>query len=137
VFRLRAITIAMAGLLAAAPLDAQAELTVEDFHVRNAADLVDLCTATSDNEVGVQAIHFCHGFVSGAWQYSRAMAAGPGGHPVVCPPDPAPTRAQSIAGFVEWSKQNPTAMQEPAVDALFRYFAGKYPCPATAKGETK
>jgi hypothetical protein len=134
---LRATTIAAAGILAGAPLLAQAELTIEDFHIRNAADLVDLCMATSDNEVGLQAIHFCHGFVSGAWQYSRAMASGPDGHPVVCPPDPPPTRAQAVAGFTEWAKQNPQSMQEPAVDALFRYLTGKYPCPESAKGGAK
>jgi hypothetical protein len=133
VLRLHGTALATALLLTGAPLVAGAQLTAEDFRIRNAADLVDLCTATAGNEVAEEAIHFCHGFVSGAWQYHQAQASGPDGERIVCPPEPPPTRNEAIAMFVEWTKTNPQSLQEPAVEALFRFLAGKYPCPEPAK----
>ena len=58
--------------------------------------------ATSD-PLYASAIHFCHGFVSGAWQYHNSEESGPKGHRLVCPPDPPPTRNDAIAMFVAWS----------------------------------
>jgi hypothetical protein len=135
---MRTTVLAAAGVLfAGAPLAASAQLTTEDFQIRSAADLVDLCSATAASEVAKEAIHFCHGFVSGAWQYHQAQAAGPEGRRIVCPPEPPPTRDEAVAMFVAWSKQHPEHMQEPAVEAVFRFLTGKYPCPEPAKAVKK
>jgi hypothetical protein len=119
--------IASFALLAAASHAADPQ----DFYVRSAQDLVRLCSVTDQEEIREEAIHFCHGFAAGAWQYHLAQANGPDGRRLVCPPDSV-TRDAAIAGFVEWSARHPERMGEPAVEALFRFLIEKWPCPAPA-----
>ena len=121
------IALALAAVLA--PSAARAALNQDDFYIHNAQDLVDLCAAPTGDPLYREAIHFCEGFLSGAWQYHMAETAGPQGQRFVCPPDPPPTRDQVVAMFVTWSGQHPQRMLEPAVDALFRFAAEKWPCP--------
>lgn len=133
-------SIALAGGLAVLPQAARADFTTEDFHIRSAQDLVDLCSVETDDSLYTAAIHFCHGFITGAWQFHQAQANGPEGKRFVCPPDPPPTRDQAVAMFVAWSGTHPDRMAEPAVEAFFRFLAGKYPCPDAApakKGASK
>lgn len=121
----------MGGLLA--PALASAALTEEDFFVKNTQDLVDLCSAPESDPLQDASEHFCHGFVSGAWQYHEYVNKGPEGRPLVCPVEPYPTRDQVVAGFVAWSGANPKYMAEPAVESVFRYAISKWPCPTAAK----
>jgi hypothetical protein len=125
----------VAAAFAWLPLAAHAEFTTEDFHIRSAQDLVDLCSVEKDDELYTAAIHFCHGFISGAWQYHQAEANGPDGHRHVCPPEPPPTRDQAVAMFVAWSGTHPDRMAEPAVEAFFRFLIEKYPCPEAARAK--
>jgi hypothetical protein len=69
--------LALALAAAVAPSAARAAFEQEDFHIRSAQDLVDLCAVTPDDALYSAAIHFCHGFVSGAWQFHQAQANGP------------------------------------------------------------
>lgn len=129
--------VAVAALL---PQVARAEFETEDFRIRSAQDLVDLCAVKTDDPLYASAIHFCHGFVSGAWQYHNSEESGPTGQRLVCPPEPPPTRDQAIAMFVTWSATHTDKLSEPAVDALFRFLIEKYPCPVPApakKGASK
>jgi hypothetical protein len=119
------------GLLA--PALAGAALTEDDFFVKNTQDLVDLCSAPESDPLQDASEHFCHGFISGAWQYHEAMANGPEGKRLVCPVEPYPTRNDIVAGFVTWANANPAHMAEPPVEALFRYLIQRAPCPAAAK----
>lgn len=119
------------GLLA--PALASAALTEADFYVKNTQDLVDLCSAPESDPLQDASIHFCHGFVSGSWQYHEAQANGPKGVRLVCPPTPLPTRNEAVAGFLAWSAANPQYMTEPAVESLFRFLTDKWPCAAPAK----
>ena len=123
-----------AGLVALAPVTARAALTEDDFFIKNAEDLVDLCAADPADPLYSAAIHFCHGFASGAWQFHEAQAAWPDGVRIVCVPEPPPTRNEAIAGFVAWSAAHPQHRSEPAVDALFRFLDEKWPC---SKGDSK
>lgn len=124
----RLCALALGALLA--PGIARAAST-EAFYIRSAQDLVDLCTAGESDPLRAAAIHFCHGFASGAWQYHLAQAAGPEGVRLVCPPESA-TRASAIEGFVAWSRQHAEHMGGPAVEALFRYLVETWPCPKPA-----
>jgi hypothetical protein len=136
----RAVGFALVAMLAMSPLMARAEFETEDFRIRSAQDLVDLCSVKNSDPLYAAAIHFCHGFVSGAWQYHNSSQNGPKGTPLVCPPEPPPTRDQAVAMFVAWSATHASAMSEPAVDALFRFLIEKYPCPVAApakKGASK
>lgn len=129
--------LALALAVALRPFAAGAALSVNDFYIKNAQDLVDLCSAPESDPLNDAAIHFCHGFLSGAWQYHQEQANGPHGVRLVCPPDPPPTRNEVVAGFVAWAGQHPEYMGEPAVDALFRYLVERAPCPDEAKGDKK
>lgn len=104
-------------------------VTKDDFVVRNTQDLVDLCSVSQDDPLYAAAIHFCHGFGAGAYQYYLSTVAGPGAKPFVCPPDPPPTRAAVLQEFVNWSKANPQYNNDPAVDSMFRFLVSKWPCP--------
>jgi hypothetical protein len=114
------------------PGAARAEFTSDDFHIRSAQDLVDVCSVAPNDKLYTAAVHFCEGFVVGAWQYHQAQANGPEGRRLVCPPDPPPTRDQAVAMFVAWSGTHPDRMAEPGVEALFRFLIEKYPCPEAA-----
>jgi hypothetical protein len=111
---------------------ARAVLTEDDFYIRNAGDLIHLCAVSVDDHLAREAIHFCHGFVSGAWQYYKSASTG--GGKLVCPSDPPPTRNQAVGLFVTWAKtpEHATYMQEPAVDVLFRFLIETWPCPKPA-----
>jgi hypothetical protein len=118
--------LALVLVLAAPP--AGAALTEEDFRVRNAQDLVDLCSSPESDPLNDAADHFCHGYLTGAWHYHEALANGPEGVRLVCPPNPAPTRDEVVAGFVAWAGQHPEYMNESGTDALFRYLTERAPC---------
>jgi len=102
--------------------------TPDQFKARTTADLVGLCSAEPSDENYVAAIHFCHGFATGAYQYYLSLAAASEANRFVCPPEPPPSRTEAIAGFVTWARQNALAMAEPPVESMFRYLAEHYPC---------
>ena len=100
----------------------------KDFQVDTTEDLVTLCSVTQNDLHAVEAIHFCHGFIIGAYHYYLASTNAPGVRRFVCLPDPKPTRDQAIAEFVAWAKDNPGYMTKEAVNTLFRYLEQRYPC---------
>lgn len=108
--------------------------TADNFTVRNAGDLVALCETPTSEANYVAAVHFCHGFASGAFQYYQAVAQADPAQRFVCPPNPPPTRNQAIAGFVAWAKGKTNVMSGPAADALFRYLGETYPCRTAPAG---
>lgn len=125
-----------AVLVVAASLPAAgAALDESDFYVRSAQDLVDLCAPDPGSPLAEEAIHFCHGFASGAWQYHEAQAAGPEGKRIVCLRDTGMTRNEAVAQFVAWARAHPEHMGEPGVEALFRFLHEKAPCPEPAATE--
>ena len=46
-----------------------------DFQVTTTGDLVRLCEAAPTDATGIAALHFCHGFAVGAYQYHQIAAA--------------------------------------------------------------
>ena len=99
-----------------------------DFQVMTTGDLVRLCEATPTDATGIAALHFCHGFAVGAYQYHQIAAAAEKKSPLFCEPNPRPSRNEAIAGFISWAKLNPKAMDAPPVEGIFRYLAQRYPC---------
>src|SRR3546814_222940 len=77
--------------------------TPDSFKIRSAQDLVALCDADPADANYVAAIHFCHGFAVGAFQYYQSLAAATPSARFVCVPDPAPSRTQAIPAFVSWA----------------------------------
>jgi hypothetical protein len=91
----------------------------ENFVVDSAGDLAALCSAAPDDPLQQQALHFCHGFVVGAYHYHLKSTGGPAGSGFVCPPDSAPSREAAIGAFVGWLGDHPSQQNEDAVDALY------------------
>jgi len=96
------------------------------FQVRDTADYVKLCSTPENDAHYASAVAFCHGFGVGAYHYYHQSTAQP--DRFVCPPNPAPTRAEVIASFVTWAKTHADIMKQPAVDSIFTYLTGIWPC---------
>ncbi len=105
-----------------------AAVTKQDFEVKTTANLLNLLTASADDPLRREAIHFGVGYVVGAYHYYVAENSGPEGDRLVCLPDPAPSRDAAIAMFVEWLKTHPQYMNEKPVETLFRFLTEKWPC---------
>jgi hypothetical protein len=116
-----------AAILAVLPAQAGA-VTQDNFLARTTRDLVALCSAAPDDPLREAAIHFCHGYVVGAFHYYRATEASLGAAHTVCLPNPPPSRDQGIQNFVAWANQNPQYMSELPVDTVFRFAAMRWPC---------
>ena len=116
------------SLLPMAVVSRVAALDATNFQIRSAADLVALCSAQSASSEYVAAIHFCHGFVAGAYQYYATLETAAPAEKFVCAPSPPPTRNQVVTGYVIWARANPEAMRSAAIDSLFRYLSATYPC---------
>jgi hypothetical protein len=117
----------LAGALVAGTTPVSAA-TIENFRMKTAADLVDLCSTDPASEDYIAAIHFCQGFGVGAYQYYLAQAADDPSSQYVCLPNPPPSRNEAMAAFVAWGKAHPQYMGEAPVDAVFRYLGETYPC---------
>jgi hypothetical protein len=99
-----------------------------DFEVDTTQNLINLCTAPTSDPLYREAINFCHGYLEGAYDHYKASLEGPGGKRLVCPPNPAPSRNEAIAMFIEWAKAHPQYMSDEAVDTEFRFLMEKWPC---------
>jgi hypothetical protein len=53
------------------------EVSVQNFELKTTKDLISLCTASPDDPFYSQAIHYCHGYLLGAYHYYQASTAGP------------------------------------------------------------
>ena len=119
-------------MLAAAftvPAPAGAAMVREkDFEVKSTRNLINLCTASADDPMQEQAIHFCHGYLVGAFAYNQAEYSGPDTKPVICLPNPKPSRNEAIEMFVDWAKAHPQYMNEKPVETEFRFLMEKWPC---------
>ncbi len=122
---MKTIAAVLVVLLFAAPVFAD---VVDEYKVRNAGDLVSLCSRDTSAEDYVAAQNFCHGFAVGAYAYYRGVAAADPDVKIVCFKEPYPERKKVIADFVAWSKANQSFMKDAAVDTFFRFLAGAFPC---------
>ncbi|HPO17653.1 MAG TPA: Rap1a/Tai family immunity protein [Rubrivivax sp.] len=109
------------ALAASAPVMAQ-----EQYQLRTAADLARICSTPASADDYVVGISFCHGVLSGAYNYF--LAATPVEQRFVCLPSDKVTRIQIANGFVSWLQARPQYQKDGAIDALFRYAAETYPC---------
>jgi Rap1a immunity proteins len=128
-----AFAVAALAAMTVAGVEAQTAPSPSDpsetnFRVATTRDLVQLCEAAPTDSTGIAALHFCHGFAVGAYQYHQIVAAAENKPPLFCEPNPRPTRNAIIADFVSWANQNLKAMDTPPVEGMFRYLAQRYPC---------
>ena len=103
-------------------------VTEEDFVADTTEKLINLCIASPNDPLYHQAINFCHGYLVGAYHFYEAQSSGPKGIKLVCPPDPMPSRNDSINKFIEWAKAHPQYMGERPVETEFRFLMEEWPC---------
>lgn len=100
----------------------------KDFEAKTTQNIINLCTASSEDPLFAQAVNFCHGYLVGAYHYHVAQASGPDGERMVCMPEPPPSRNEAIAMFIEWAKAHPEYRNEPPVETEFRFLIETWPC---------
>jgi hypothetical protein len=105
-----------------------AAITEDEFRLRSGADLVALCSTPTSDPLYVAAVHMCHGFGAGTYQTLQALTRNDKLQPLVCPPDPPPSRNAVVGRFVEWAKANPQYLTDPPADLVGRFLITEYPC---------
>jgi hypothetical protein len=100
----------------------------ENFVVDTTGDLIELCTAPEIDPLHNEAVHFCMGYLLGAYHYHVVSTMGPEEKRLVCPPDPPPPRVKVVSMFVDWVKNHPEFLNEEPVDTWFRFLIETYPC---------
>jgi hypothetical protein len=103
-------------------------VTEEDFEVKTTRSLLNLCAVSAEEARYKEALHFCHGYLVGAFHYYLASVSGPSAKRLVCPPDPPPTRNAAITAFIAWAQAHPQYMSEAPVETEFRFLTETYPC---------
>lgn len=102
-------------------------LSVDDFELDSAKELLEICTLESAHPDFETAIGFCYGFISGGGHFHRALSQGPEFDPIVCPPAEI-THDQVVKMFATYARENPKYLEEPAMDVLFRAAGAEWPC---------
>ena len=108
---------------------AQAAVTEDSFLVRNTGDLVDLCSAAQSDPLYTPARNFCHGFAVGVFRVLQEADMPHRSRHLFCIRDPAPTRNEVIASFLQWASANPNQTAQPATDGMAVFLSQQYPCP--------
>jgi hypothetical protein len=126
-----------AALMAGAATAASAAVTETQFPPQTVTDLIAICTPAQDDPMMAAALGFCHGFVEGAVIVEEAHEAQRGGRKLFCLPTPRPARGSELTSFVAWANERPARLSMPAIDGMFIYLAGKYPCAAPATGKQR
>jgi hypothetical protein len=97
------------------------------IQLRDAGDLVRVCSVGPDDPTHANAMGFCHGVLVGAFRYYESTVTA-GANRFICAPTPTPTRTKVMNDFVAWAGKRSANMKDPAIDTLFRYLGETYPC---------
>jgi hypothetical protein len=112
---------------------AQAQITPDDFQIRTTADLVKLCSADAKDPLQAAAVQFCLGFGVGVFQTDQLRQSATRAKPLYCTPATLPTRAETMASFIAWSKATPAAANLAPAAGVLQFFIQTYPCPAARR----
>ena len=110
------------------PVIANSAVTEEDFTVKTTKNLINLCTASTDDPHYKEAIKFCRGYLLGAYHYYAAQHGDEKANQLVCFPEPNPTRYEAIEKVISWAQQHPEFMNELPVETEFRALIDLWPC---------
>ena len=107
---------------------AKANVTDEDFVAQKTQNIINLCTASTDDPRHREAVHFCEGYLVGAYHYYQSVSGNNQDLKIVCFPEPKPTRNEAISLFISWAQKHPEYMNERPVETEFRFLSEKWPC---------
>ena len=102
--------------------------SLEDYHLKDAQNLADICTLDQSHPDHTTAMAFCYGFFEGAIHYHDMVKTMPGYVEVVCDPEDT-TREEAVAEFTRFLKANPQHGGEMPLDAVVRGLSARWPCP--------
>jgi Rap1a immunity proteins len=119
-------------LVIAGATSAAAAVTESEFPPRTVRDLIAICAPEPSDPMMTAAVNFCHGYAEGAVDVEEAHEAQRGARKLFCLPSPPPPRGSELTSFITWANEQPARLDMPAIDGMFIYLAGKYPCPAEA-----
>jgi hypothetical protein len=111
---------------------APAAVTESDFPPGTVRDLIAICAPEPSDPMMTAAVNFCHGYAEGAVIVEEAHEAQRGARKLFCLPKPPPPRGSELTSFIAWANEQPARLNMPAIDGVFIYLAGKYPCAAEA-----
>jgi Rap1a immunity proteins len=117
-------------LVIAGAMAASAAVTESEFPPNTVRDLIAICAPEPSDPMMTAAVNFCHGYAEGAVDVEEAHEAQKGGRKLFCLPTPPPPRGSELSSFIVWANAQPARLDMPAIDGMFIYLAGKYPCPA-------
>ena len=103
-------------------------VTEADFEAKTTQNLLNLCTVPPDDSRYREALHFCYGYLVGAYHYHLSETNGEGGKPLVCFPTPSPSRNEAFRMFIAWAQAHPQYLNERPVETEFRFLTEKWPC---------
>ena len=98
--------------------------------LRTTADLYRVCTVAPDDELHLEAINLCEGFLVGAVSYHDAISDRQHLKRLICYPENV-TRDDGTQAFIDWAakhQQDQKFMGDPAVYGVVRGLAAKWPC---------
>jgi hypothetical protein len=96
-----------------------------NIQARTAGELADLCAANPKDPLGDARINFCQGYAQGALSTELRHSEG---KKLFCFPSPPPTRAATMAQFVDWVRALPDHKALPAAEGFFRFLSERFPC---------
>lgn len=114
--------------LALSALAAEADVTPDNFLLKETRDLAALCSVTADDPNNVAAIHFCAGYMEGFDSYRNLAFEQNDPRALYCLTNPLPTRDQAISLFIEWTRNHPEEMSKPAVLGVLNFAKATWPC---------
>ena len=109
-----------------------APVTESEFPPKTVRDLIAICAPEPSDPMMTAAVNFCHGYAEGAVDVEEAHEAQKRARKLFCLPTPPPPRGSELSSFIAWANAQPARLDMPAIDGMFIYLAGKYPCPAEA-----
>jgi len=119
-------------LVVAGATAVSAAVMESEFPPRTVRDLIAICAPEPSDPMMTAAVNFCHGYAEGAVDVEEAHEAQRGARKLFCLPTPPPPRGSELTSFITWANEQPARLDMPAIDGMFIYLAGKYPCPAEA-----
>jgi hypothetical protein len=102
--------------------------TEQTFQAKTTGDLAQLCATPASDPAAVAAVHFCHGYLIGAFQVLREVNEARGKHAAFCLPQAVPTRNEAVADFVKWAQADAADSALPPADGVYVFLKTRFPC---------
>lgn len=96
----------------------------EKIPVLSTQELVAVCKKPASPE----SRSFCVGYVTAVYETYLATRNPKTSKSNICIKQPAPTRDEVIAGYMQWARENPSVVSDPASSTFLRFLTVRFPC---------